>query len=133
MRAVAANPKPLEPFKKLSMKRFLLSPDPGDANGPGETPKTAEQINLPQTGRIETAAPPPSHEIVANGERDEKIVQLEQELADARDKCAKTEGEKVDREKTIMELQDQLFALKAPPKDKVDDRSELERWMYPEA
>lgn len=104
--------------------RILLTPDAPEGGG-NQEPPTAEQ-----TGSVELPAGPPAAETVLNGTRSEREIELEQELEAERQRRVKTEAEKIERERTIAELQDQLHALRNPPKpSKADDRSELERFL----
>lgn len=111
---------------KRSTLRFLLSPDPAEGNG---TPQTAEQINTPQTGKVEIYGVngPQSAEIVLGAEVTEETVRLKRDLET-------TAAEKKRVEMRAAELEDENRRLKSiglkPEPAKVEDkRSALERFM----
>lgn len=112
--------------------RILLVGDATD----GGNPQTAAQINQPQTGQVDLPppgqslpAPPPAAKIVVTGGIDERTVELQEQLDEARAVIARTEAEKKDREQTICELQDKLHAAKFPARAPAPSRSALERFM----
>ena len=74
-------------------------------------------------------AAPPAAQIVACASPDEnKIAELEAQLADTRRTLASTEQQKRDRELNVAQLQDQIRTLTAAP-GKKDNRSCLEKFM----
>lgn len=94
--------------------RLCFAADAGQSV-PG-VPQTAEQINLPQTGKVETPPPPAGPTaagVVLTGTRTEREIDLEAELATERERHATTANEKKAREIRVAELEDELHRLKS--------------------
>lgn len=61
-------------------------PSPPQTPPPPATPQTAQQINAPQIGHVEPAAPPPAAKIIVEAKRTERELELEAEREELRQK-----------------------------------------------
>lgn len=96
---------------------ILRSPDPGGEGAPSPTdPQPDVQLTAPSPGSPGSAstpaAPPPAARTVVTATRTEREVELQGELDGVRGELASTAAEKKERELRIMQLEDELRALK---------------------
>ena len=80
------------------------------------TPTTVDNppAPAPAPSPAPASAAPPAASTVINGRKTEREISLEAELETERRTHAQTAKEKTDREKKIMELEDELHRLRAP-------------------
>jgi hypothetical protein len=93
------------------LNKLLLNADAGDGGSPNTDKAPSPAATPPASAAPPSAEPPPAAVVVATGKKTEREVELEKRLE-------QVEKDKKDRETQICELQDQNFALKAPPKKK---------------
>ena len=107
------------------MHRHLLFPDPSDGGAPSPTvpqpatpddsPPGAGSLS-PASSHSTPAAPPPAARTVVTATRTEREVELQSELDGVRGELTTTAAEKKERELRIMQLEDELRALKTSTK-----------------
>ena len=89
----------------------ILSPDA--VEGTGAVPSDPSTVQTPTAPAAPpAAAPPPAAHAVVNG-RTEREIELETALENERGRADEQESQRLDREKRIMELEDELHRTRA--------------------
>jgi hypothetical protein len=101
---------------------------PGSPPAPPVTPPAPSPAPTPAPAPQNDNNKPPAARVVTEGTKSEREIQLEGELQAERERHTKTAGEKIEREKRMMELEDQLRTLTATPK--ADKKSESKGWGF---
>lgn len=116
------------------MLRKWLQLSPAPAEG-GDAPQTADQINQPQTGKVDLPppqdnAPPPVAKTALEGKRTERELELERRLKAAEMDNASLQDKHRTEAERAKALEEELKRRDLPPPPPATPEQEEERWGF---